>query len=245
MYARAERERLQETLALTKRLIESGQWDANALFNLLQVQQQLAAAIAAEFQAIADLQLVPGPAGVREGDDPAVQQRVGRARARCRRGAEEGGRPLQGPGRGDQVAGAVERRVRDAGAEQGPVGQGVPGRGQPVGGQPAGLPPLPAGQPAPAAPAPDKPMLPAPKPLPVAPPPSGPVTAVPAVGGPGSAVPTLTIPTDVVAPTFTPTGTVQLPKRPPVSRPPPRAGVGCAGEVSGRDRCSIGGPSDD
>ena len=51
-FARAERVELQRTLELYRTLIRGGQWDVNSLFNLLQVQQQAAAAITAEFQAI-------------------------------------------------------------------------------------------------------------------------------------------------------------------------------------------------
>lgn len=53
-YARAERLELQRTLELFRALITGGQWNVNSLFNVLQVQQQVASAISAEFAAVAE-----------------------------------------------------------------------------------------------------------------------------------------------------------------------------------------------
>lgn len=50
---RQTRVALEQTLALNKKLIEGGAWDVNTLFNILQVQQNFAATLSAEFQAIA------------------------------------------------------------------------------------------------------------------------------------------------------------------------------------------------
>jgi outer membrane protein TolC len=53
IYRRATRVALEQTLALNKKLIDGGAWDVNTLFNILQVQQNFATTLAAEFQAIA------------------------------------------------------------------------------------------------------------------------------------------------------------------------------------------------
>jgi outer membrane protein TolC len=51
---RMQRLDLQRTLELNKQLIEGGTWNVNTLFNVLQVQQNTAAAIANEFQNVAE-----------------------------------------------------------------------------------------------------------------------------------------------------------------------------------------------
>lgn len=50
---RQTRLKLQETLMLNKKLIDGGAYDVNTLFNILQVQQNFATQLAAEYQAIA------------------------------------------------------------------------------------------------------------------------------------------------------------------------------------------------
>ncbi len=50
---RITRLKLQETLMLNKKLIDGGAYDVNTLFNILQVQQNFASELAAEYQAIA------------------------------------------------------------------------------------------------------------------------------------------------------------------------------------------------
>ncbi|CAN5617634.1 TolC family protein [soil metagenome] len=51
--ARSRRQELETTLALQQKFIDAGSWDVNSLFNILQVQRDVASAIATEFQSIA------------------------------------------------------------------------------------------------------------------------------------------------------------------------------------------------
>jgi outer membrane protein TolC len=213
-YARAEREWLQSTLRLNQTLIEGGQWDVNSLFNILQVQQQLAAAIATEFQAIgqynaalAALEWAQGTIqrynNVVIGEGPLPAYVADKAADHFK--ARESAIKLRERSVAEYVMPDFNRQLWD--------------KAFPQGGQPGGLPTLPVGPVT--APAPssaeeeERERLPTPKPLS----PTGPITVQPGVQPPmpvspwPAATTTTSIPADAIIPTFTPTGTVNLPSR--------------------------------
>jgi outer membrane protein TolC len=207
-YSRGERIELAETLRLYRVLIEGGQWDVNSLFNVLQVQQQVAAAIAAEFQAIAfynqalsGLEFAKGTiqrynnVSVGEGPLPAFVAK----KAADHFSAREAALKLRERPASDLPLPPLHQKWEPALENLPPVPAAPP----------AAVPAPPGGQP-----------LPVPKPLPNLP--GGPVTirpdtpapsAIAPWTGPGSATTTPITIDPAAPPTFIPIDTVKLPQR--------------------------------